>query len=149
MREQHRIVTDFLRSAGAELVRMERGGKHPRVVYVWKGKEQFYVLPGTPGDSVHGAKNSIGDLRCILGLTRAEKTVGERRQRKTKPRKKRAVLRVEPIVFGEPKNVLLAHPIVTDLLPEMADHAWLLFWKGVVESRGGTSLLTSFGRYRP
>jgi hypothetical protein len=94
MNAQQRTVINFLRSVGAENVTMGMGGKHPRALYTWNGKQRFYVLPGTPGDSIRGAKNSISDLRHALGLTKSEKTIGERRPRRARAHQPPAVLQV-------------------------------------------------------
>jgi hypothetical protein len=62
-----RAVIKFLRQAGAQNVRMEHGGKHPRCYYKWLGKESFYVLPSSPGDTFRCQHKAISDLRRKLG----------------------------------------------------------------------------------
>ncbi len=82
MNDQARAAVAFLETAGAERVRLEHHGRHPRIVFRWQGADAFYVLPGSPGDSARGRQNTISDLRRRLGIGHSEKQVGERRQRK-------------------------------------------------------------------
>ncbi len=86
MREFHRQVMDWLRENGAQDIRLVQTNNHPRVVFDWQGRERFYVVPGTPGDSRCAVHNSLRDLRRMLGLTPTEKRVGERRRHKERNR---------------------------------------------------------------
>lgn len=82
----HREIIAFLREVGAESVRIEHGGKHPRVVFVWQGRERYKALSGTPSDR-HAVDAAIRELRQALGLVKRARTVGERRARKPRPLK--------------------------------------------------------------
>lgn len=149
MNPQHRTVLSFLRDHGATDVRIEMGGKHPRACFAWNGKEQFYVLPGTPSDTMRGVQNSLSDLRNMLGLVKHEKTVGERRVPKNKsaPRAKRL-----PDEISTPERIgtlLLAHPCNAHRLPALQDAAWLRLWQSLMLKHGARSMLKSFGRYAP
>jgi hypothetical protein len=67
MRPHIRAVIKFLRQVGAQNVRIEHDGKHPRCYYRWLDKESFYVLPNSPGDTYRCQHNVISDLRRKLG----------------------------------------------------------------------------------
>jgi|SRR6185312_6339017 len=150
MREQHRIVLDFLRDQGATDVRLEQPKRgHPRAVYVWKGREQFYVLPGTPGDTINGAKNSLTDLKRLLGLTKRHKTTGKRRTARNHAKPLPPPPPSEVTVFRDPTLVLLNHPTIKAELPARVDRLWLEFWRECMKASGGESVLTKFGAYRP
>lgn len=133
MREHHRDIRDFLRSQGAEEVRFEHKGKHPKVRFAWKGEARFYVLPGTPGDTLRGAANAISDIRHMLGLVSPEKRVGERRTRRAKASRTSAQCPVlTPLAEGLAK--LRTHPMRLDGL-------WLALWRDCMASVGGESRL--------
>jgi hypothetical protein len=59
------LLLGFLRSAGADHIRVEYGTKHPRAYYRWQGRERFYVVPGSPGDR-RGHHNAISRLKRIF-----------------------------------------------------------------------------------
>lgn len=81
VRANARPLFAILAEVGATDARIEDGGKHPKLVYCWKGRERFYVLSGTSSDP-NISKVQQSDLRRILGLTGGPKRVGARRQRK-------------------------------------------------------------------
>lgn len=58
----HRELCDYLRSIGAERVRVEHSSKHPRIVFVWQGTERSYTTVGTLGDARAGQARETG--RC-------------------------------------------------------------------------------------
>jgi hypothetical protein len=136
--EQHREVVTFLREAGADAVRMEMGGKHARVVFEWRGREQFYVLPGTPSDSRRGAKNSISDIRHMLGLVVREKQVGTRRVHRIRaPQQSPALGTIGSLPDWRP--TILSHPAV-DLAAQL-DFAFLNLWRECMRRAGSQSRL--------
>jgi len=56
-----------LKTAGVEHYRVERGGKHPRLVFEHDGRPFSYTLPGSPSDH-RALLNMVHDLRGLLGL---------------------------------------------------------------------------------
>jgi len=56
-----------LKAAGVEHYRVERGGKHPRLVFEHDGRQLSYILPGSPSDH-RALMNMVHDLRGMLGL---------------------------------------------------------------------------------
>lgn len=140
MNDDLAAVTGYLREIGAADIRMESGGKHPRLVFLWEGRERFFVRPSTPGDTMRGHKNAISELRHMLGLVKTEKRVGERRARR---RSARAVTRSEcPSITALPdwRVAMLARMNPADLR-KLADLAWLSLWRESMARVGGRSLL--------
>lgn len=62
-----RTVIAELESLGATVLGFEHGGKHDRVYYRWRGREQFYVLSSSSSDWRAPRKAKSG-LRRILGV---------------------------------------------------------------------------------
>ena len=60
------------REWGAADVRIERGGKHPRLIGDYKGVAFMFVFPGSTGDR-RAALNCLSNLRRVLGVEREEK----------------------------------------------------------------------------
>ncbi|CCG41084.1 hypothetical protein [Magnetospirillum molischianum] len=56
-----------LRAAGVDDYKVERGGKHPRLVFGHAGRQFSYTLPGSPSDH-RALLNMVHDLRGLLGL---------------------------------------------------------------------------------
>jgi len=56
-----------LKSAGVDDYKVERGGKHPRLVFDHDGRQISYTLPGSPSDH-RALLNMVHDLRGLLGL---------------------------------------------------------------------------------
>ena len=104
------MTNPYIPALSAELERasihdwtVERGGKHPRIVYMHEGRQRFYVFPGSPSDGQHGIRNAVADLRRHLGLS-APVVV-----RSTRPKKRRAEAVVQvPDSFAVRPDPLLA-----------------------------------------
>ena len=60
------------REWGAVDVRIEHGGKHPRLVGHHKGVAFMFVFPGSTGDR-RAALNCLCNLRRVLGVEREDK----------------------------------------------------------------------------
>lgn len=71
---------DELTKYGAVIKEVSTGGKHGRVVYVYKGSERF-IVTCLSGSDWRGPMNARADVRHMLGIERGKK-VGKRRQRK-------------------------------------------------------------------
>ena len=133
----------YLRSVGAEEIRLESGGKHCRLVFRHNGRERFHILSWSPGDRVFGETRMLADLRRMTSETPLEKRVGARRARKT-PRHKLAVPTSPPkplatAPMSDFRAALLSHP-ATDLRA-LADLAWRAWWRKLMQQAGGESLL--------
>lgn len=76
--KRHKPVADYLRGIGAMNIHMGRSGKHPRIVFEFDGRERYLSIPGSPSDSMRGFRNTIGDLRRLLGLQGAPRQAAER-----------------------------------------------------------------------
>lgn len=61
--------------------RVERSGRHLRLVWIERGRERFYVFPGSPSDSMRGLRNALADLRRMLGGRIVLRSNGRVRQR--------------------------------------------------------------------
>jgi hypothetical protein len=75
------------RDLGVIDVRIEQRGKHPHLVGTTPaGIRLRLVLPGSPSDGVHGARNTLAELRRACRdparPARQPREVGERRQRR-------------------------------------------------------------------
>jgi Holliday junction resolvase len=64
-----RELIEYLRGIGAEDVRVAPGGKHPRLVFMWRGVERNHVIAFSTGDTFRSALNTKSDIRRALGLT--------------------------------------------------------------------------------
>ena len=62
-----RILTDWLRNYGAENITINKGGKHPRLVFNFNGHPRGYVVSGTPTNVDHTIYNAQADIRKLLG----------------------------------------------------------------------------------
>lgn len=56
---------------GATNIRIEHGGKHPRLVGDYRGQPFFFVFPGSTGDW-RAVLNCVSDLRRVLGVEREQ-----------------------------------------------------------------------------
>ena len=140
MNAQQREAIAFLETSGAEHVHMTMGRKHPRVVFEWKGEEMFYVLPGTPGDTLRGAKNAISDLRRMLGLTPTAKRIGERRMRKAYAPEVKAAPPERLTDLPDWRQSLLSQLSAIEL-ELLAREAFASFWRHCMAQVGGRSVL--------
>ena len=134
-------ICDFLRKSGATNVGVEHGKKHPRIIYMWHGRQSFYVIPGTPGDSLRGHKQAISDLRHILGIVKPVKRIGAKRARA--PVKKSPGPSAEcPLLTTIPDwHDHLVARMQPEMLATLADIAWRQFWRDCMKKAGGVSLL--------
>jgi hypothetical protein len=85
-------------------VNFEMGGRHPRAVLTFNGKERFVTIPSSPGDSVHGPRNNIALVRRTLkalGAIRAAMPIGRGRKRWRNPGVQQRV-----VCPGEPAPVM-------------------------------------------
>jgi hypothetical protein len=57
-----------LASIGGDFLRIEHGGKHPRMYFRYRGKEMFYVFSGSTGDSRRARYNAVTDLRKLCNV---------------------------------------------------------------------------------
>jgi hypothetical protein len=85
---------------GVSHVRIEQGGKHPRLIGDYKGVAFMFVFPGSTGDR-RAVLNCLSDLRHVVGVERE----GNAERRPEKQRLCRAKLKhhtvnrsVEPIL---------------------------------------------------
>lgn len=142
MRPHLREIKDWLEEHGAAGVRVEQGGKHPRVIFRFEGQERFYVTAGTPGDRSCGLDNTRSDLRHMLGLVPAIKRVGRRRTRRHRAAPQ--VIRPETITITPGRDwtaPLQQHPLMPEVLHLRLDVAWRQLWRDCMASVGGESLL--------
>lgn len=102
----------WLKEVGCTNVRIQRGARHPRIYYTWDGREQFYVIAGTPGDH-RSIPNAISDLRHKLGLVPAVKRVGERKHTAAPAPTKKELIPSTPLVtLGAAwQDLLQCHPL--------------------------------------
>jgi hypothetical protein len=70
MREHLRTIRDWLRRYGATGVHLKHGGKHPRLIFDYRGRRRFFVCPSTPGDH-RGVANARAELRRLLRQIRS------------------------------------------------------------------------------
>ena len=87
------------REWGAADVRIEHGGKHPRLTGHYKGVAFMFVFPGSTGDR-RAELNCLSNLRRVLGVEREEKPQRRTAKRRSPLAKSRVVPRaraVEPI----------------------------------------------------
>lgn len=59
------------RDWGATNIRIEHGGKHPRLVGDYQGQPFVFAFPGSTGDW-RAVLNSVSDLRRVLGVEREQ-----------------------------------------------------------------------------
>ena len=146
MRPHHRAVIEFLRGIGAEHVRIESGGRHPRVCYRWHGIERYRVVSGSPEDAGDAARKTIEQIRRDLGLIDHEKRVGERRRRparRTTPFTRPRLLlapRIEIPVGPDWRDQLMLHPAMQATLATRLGLAWWALWNEIKAGHPGPKL---------
>lgn len=137
-----REVVDYLRSVGAEAVRVQHGGKHMRAVFTWRGRELFYPLPGQWGP--YSVVEAVSDLRRLLSLTPDQKRIGARRQRRALVICRALAPTTPAIVIDFPPDwhqAVAEHPASVAMIRERIDLAWVAWWREIVARHGGRSML--------
>lgn len=72
---------DFVRALerlGATEIRIVPGGKHPKVMFVFKGKSYWHIAPSGKSASRFWLDKAIADVRRQLGLNRRRRRPGQR-----------------------------------------------------------------------
>lgn len=88
-REIQDVLTGELERRGIDDWAVNRGGKHPYLVFFRDGKRHRFTFPGTPSDSRYAIHNSLGDLRRILGREEpTDRRVVPRKRARRVPSKK-------------------------------------------------------------
>jgi hypothetical protein len=145
MIEHHRKIIAFLRSVGAEEPHMApprgRGG-HPRVVWLWQGREFYHAVSASPGDTIWSTDKAIADIRRKIGLVSHTKRIGQRRRARRTP----VTAEVPRLLMAAPcladwHASLSEHPASTASLPARLDHAWIAWWRKLMRDVGGESRL--------
>lgn len=83
-----KTLTRRAREWGAANLRIEQGGKHPRLVGDFGGKSFIFAFPGSTGDW-RAEKNCLSDLRRLLGVERKDRVAirpAKARSRHAKPK---------------------------------------------------------------
>lgn len=136
------IATDYLRSIGAREIRVEPGGKHPKLVFWYADREQFHILSSSPGDNAFSEKRMLADLRRMTGNGSRGRRVGARRAKKVHRRD--AISAIPPIQSGlvlpDWRASLLTRAAPRELA-QLADIAWVNWWRQMMRSVGGVSRL--------
>lgn len=94
-------LTAELEAHGVSDYRVEHGGKHPRLIFTFRGREMFKVFPASPSDNRRGIQNAVRELRKLMSVKRKiHKSTGPKRERnRTEPRIKSLSLTVKPGPF--------------------------------------------------
>lgn len=142
MIEYHRDILAWLGQVGAEDARIIQGaGKHPRVVFSWRGEERWSSISLTPSDR-RSAANQISALRHQLGLVGEVKRVGARRAHHRPGRSSVVALpTLSAGALSDWRDGLAQHPAAVASLRARADAAWLAWWRELLRSVGGRSLI--------
>jgi hypothetical protein len=91
-----RDIVAYARGLGVVDARVEQRGRHPHLIgTTLAGTSLRYVLPGTPSDGVHGAKNTLADLRraCRDGTAAGPQKAVEPPRRRRAPQAPRPAAR--------------------------------------------------------
>ena len=81
MTKEQREIKDYLERCGGTDISFTRTRKHIHVRWTHTGKALRYVVASSASD--HRAMiNNLRDMRGLMGLTKHEKTVGKRREKK-------------------------------------------------------------------
>lgn len=103
-------IRDELTAHGAIILRVEHGGKHPRIVFRHKGRERFYVVPGSASDR-RAHLNARRDIRHMLGVKR-QTNKNPDRKRKQRTGKPLLVPTLTSFSFADPFEALKDHPVL-------------------------------------
>lgn len=117
---------------GAIVLRIERNHVHPRVVFLWNGRERFYVTSGTP--STGGVAIIRQEVRRVLGVKpvrtspKAVKRLRLIKERGPPRQRSRVATAVAPTITSQPSGfeALRLHPH-HDLAADYGT-AWQMFW---------------------
>ena len=72
MRPHIRDIMKGMERMGCTDLRFQTGKKHPRIYFRHGGREMFKTVPGTPSDNYHTVRNSLSELRHMLGIVGAK-----------------------------------------------------------------------------
>ena len=95
-----RTLISRAREWGVTDVRIEQGGKHPRLIGDYRGVAFKFVFPGSTSDR-RAVLNCLSDLRRVVGVEREGNAVDrqvKQRPRRAKPKNHPVNRSVEPIL---------------------------------------------------
>lgn len=139
MTTRHRSHVDAciaeLLKHGAEVLGEDWDHPHPRVLFRWAGKEQFYVCARSPSDR-RGPRKVRANVRHILGVASRPKKVGVRRVRKNYSSAAAAAAPTTITSRPDPFDVLLGHDLGKAEATRRLDAAIAGLWSDVKASLG-------------
>lgn len=138
------IKTFLVDEIGAVDVVIANGGKHPRVLFWYGGREHRVVVSKTPTNADDCARRVMGDIRRSLGLVDHEKRVGEKRNGHSPARRRRAGIIARglpaPVLSAPPqrdwRERVLSHPAAAPSLPSLIDDAWRRWFRDLLTDGG-------------
>lgn len=133
-------VVSWLKARGASEIGLEHHSKHPKILFTWREKQQFYVIAWTPGDRRRCVDQAISNLRHQMGIVQRVKRVGERRVRRSRAPLIQVHLPTLS-VGGDGMQAILHHPVAHGHLPEILDLAWKDWWRARMRAAGMESRL--------
>lgn len=138
MGEQERWMRDYLASVGATDLRTVPGGKHPRLIWTWRGKEMQHIVSASASENAFSPKKAVADIKRMTGLAPTGRRVGAKRQHKKKA-KARAVS-APPALSPLPdfRDRLYASLGPAQLRRQL-DAAFLGYWRQCMRAVGGAS----------
>ena len=142
-REYAEALIAVLLKAGASEISIERGSKHPRILYRLAGAMRYRSFPGTPSDSGAGIDKAVAELRREIGLTSRVKRVGARRQRRSisVDRAAQPLLPLPLTHQSDWHSDVARHPDLQRHHAVRLHWSWIDLWRSCMSAAGGESLL--------
>lgn len=136
MKPHHRAVIDYLRELGAADVHMAPGGRHPRIVFTWDGRERKLVVSSSPATVEGAIGKACAEIRKMLGLDEkhrhhVEKRPRPRYRRRTAPAPSPPVLTT--VQRDDWRERLSQHPAAIASLSARLDAAWKAWFREILE----------------
>lgn len=136
-----RSAIAWLRSCGATDVRTEPGGKHPKLVFTWAGKECRYTISGTPRNQDDAASAARQDIARMFGVRGPERLVSPKPSRYRRTIAKPIARPSAFTALADGLSALNRHPQAAVIRAQRLDQAWLALWRDAMAAAGGRSLL--------
>lgn len=134
MIRHHRDVTAWLKQAGADSIRLEHSGKHPKLIFRYRGVEHRTIISNTPSDP-YAFNMAVKQLEQRMGLGHDKVTIVAAR-----PRQERPVVAARKAALTKRQVEMIAR-LTPEQLSRRLDIAFRMLWRDAMRAVGGKSLI--------
>lgn len=86
--DYHKRIMTALSEMGCDNISYEKGGKHGRMCFTFRGQEYAVPVSDTPSETRRSLLNKMSEIRRMLGIKRPVHKSGISRQKDTAPRRR-------------------------------------------------------------